>query len=217
MEGCQSVSSLVPAASQSFLQTFGSRHRASRLVRRGWRRAQRRPGAQGQSGGGALESRGAVADGCPGHRDGLDRACCWRCGSGPSGDGLGGHRAGELGGAERPGLSVEPKRGVSFNLQFMFPKQEGICWRLRKMIIRRFTKPPFLVAPRLHRALRRPRAAGHPAGRRPLLAGARRGTNGVRDETLDRGKQSERTNGVSTNGVTANFMFFDRGAFWVLP
>ena len=25
------------------------------------------------------------------------------------------------------------------------------------------------------------------------------------------------TNGVSTNGVTANFMFFDRGTFWVLP
>ena len=24
-------------------------------------------------------------------------------------------------------------------------------------------------------------------------------------------------NGVSTNGVTANFSFFDRGAFWVLP
>ena len=23
------------------------------------------------------------------------------------------------------------------------------------------------------------------------------------------------TNGVSTNGVTANFMFFDRGTFWV--
>ena len=25
------------------------------------------------------------------------------------------------------------------------------------------------------------------------------------------------TNGVSTNGVTANLMFFDRGTFWVLP
>ena len=25
------------------------------------------------------------------------------------------------------------------------------------------------------------------------------------------------TNGVSTDGVTADFMFFDRGAFWVLP
>ena len=25
------------------------------------------------------------------------------------------------------------------------------------------------------------------------------------------------TNGVSTNGVTANFIFFDRGTFWVLP
>ena len=25
------------------------------------------------------------------------------------------------------------------------------------------------------------------------------------------------TNGVSTNGVTADFMFFDRGTFWVLP
>ena len=25
------------------------------------------------------------------------------------------------------------------------------------------------------------------------------------------------TNGVSTNGVTANFMFFERGTFWVLP
>ena len=25
------------------------------------------------------------------------------------------------------------------------------------------------------------------------------------------------TNGVSTNGVTANFLFFDRGTFWVLP
>ena len=25
------------------------------------------------------------------------------------------------------------------------------------------------------------------------------------------------TNGVSTNGVTAIFMFFDRGTFWVLP
>ena len=25
------------------------------------------------------------------------------------------------------------------------------------------------------------------------------------------------TNGVSTNGVTANYMFFDRGTFWVLP
>ena len=25
------------------------------------------------------------------------------------------------------------------------------------------------------------------------------------------------TNGVSTNGVTANFMFFGRGTFWVLP
>ena len=25
------------------------------------------------------------------------------------------------------------------------------------------------------------------------------------------------TNGVSTNGVTANFMFFDRGTFWVFP
>ena len=25
------------------------------------------------------------------------------------------------------------------------------------------------------------------------------------------------TNGVSTNGVTANFVFFDRGTFWVLP
>ena len=24
------------------------------------------------------------------------------------------------------------------------------------------------------------------------------------------------TNGVSTNGVTANFFFFDRGTFWVL-
>ena len=24
-------------------------------------------------------------------------------------------------------------------------------------------------------------------------------------------------NGVSTNGATANFMFFDRGTFWVLP
>ena len=24
------------------------------------------------------------------------------------------------------------------------------------------------------------------------------------------------TNGVSTNGVTANLMFFDRGTFWVL-
>ena len=27
----------------------------------------------------------------------------------------------------------------------------------------------------------------------------------------------EGQNGVSTNGVTANFMFFDRGTFWVLP
>ena len=25
------------------------------------------------------------------------------------------------------------------------------------------------------------------------------------------------TNGVSTNGVTANFMFFDGGTFWVIP
>ena len=25
------------------------------------------------------------------------------------------------------------------------------------------------------------------------------------------------TNGVSTNGVTANFICFDRGTFWVLP
>ena len=25
------------------------------------------------------------------------------------------------------------------------------------------------------------------------------------------------TNGVSTDGVTANLMFFDRGAFWILP
>ena len=25
------------------------------------------------------------------------------------------------------------------------------------------------------------------------------------------------TTGVSTNGVTANLMFFDRGTFWVLP
>ena len=25
------------------------------------------------------------------------------------------------------------------------------------------------------------------------------------------------TNGLSTNGVTAIFMFFDRGTFWVLP
>ena len=25
------------------------------------------------------------------------------------------------------------------------------------------------------------------------------------------------TDGVSTNGVTANLMFFDRGTFWVLP
>ena len=25
------------------------------------------------------------------------------------------------------------------------------------------------------------------------------------------------TNGVSTNGVAANFIFFDRGTFWVLP
>ena len=25
------------------------------------------------------------------------------------------------------------------------------------------------------------------------------------------------TNGASTNGVTANFIFFDRGPFWVLP
>ena len=25
------------------------------------------------------------------------------------------------------------------------------------------------------------------------------------------------TNGVSTTGVTANFIFFDRGTFWVLP
>ena len=25
------------------------------------------------------------------------------------------------------------------------------------------------------------------------------------------------TNGVSTNGVTADFMFFDRGTYWVLP
>ena len=25
------------------------------------------------------------------------------------------------------------------------------------------------------------------------------------------------TNGVSTNGVTANLMLFDRGTFWVLP
>ena len=24
-------------------------------------------------------------------------------------------------------------------------------------------------------------------------------------------------NGISTNGVTTNFMFVDRGAFWVLP
>ena len=26
----------------------------------------------------------------------------------------------------------------------------------------------------------------------------------------------KRTNGVSTNGVTADFMFFDRGTFWIL-
>ena len=27
----------------------------------------------------------------------------------------------------------------------------------------------------------------------------------------------KRTDGVSTNGVTANLMLFDRGTFWVLP
>ena len=37
-----------------------------------------------------------------------------------------------------------------------------------------------------------------------------------RREALARG-DSERDNGVSTNGVTPNFMFFDRGTFWVLP
>ena len=37
-------------------------------------------------------------------------------------------------------------------------------------------------------------------GRARELAGVRKGTNGV-----------------STNGVTANFMFLDRGTFWVLP
>ena len=30
------------------------------------------------------------------------------------------------------------------------------------------------------------------------------------------GSHRKGTNGVSTNGVTANFMFFDRGTFWVL-
>ena len=31
------------------------------------------------------------------------------------------------------------------------------------------------------------------------------------------GARRKGTNGVSTNGVTANFMLFDRGTFWVLP
>ena len=30
-------------------------------------------------------------------------------------------------------------------------------------------------------------------------------------------KHRKWTNGISTNGVTADFMFFDRGSFWVLP
>ena len=31
------------------------------------------------------------------------------------------------------------------------------------------------------------------------------------------GTHRKGTNGISTNGVTANFKFFDRGTFWVLP
>ena len=60
------------------------------------------------------------------------------------------------------------------------------------------------------------RLAGSPASfaRRPFLS-ARNATveMGTRDGFMSR----KGTNGVSTNGVTTNFMFFDRGTSWVLP
>ena len=41
--------------------------------------------------------------------------------------------------------------------------------------------------------------------------------HGPRPGTLEILKVRKGTNGVSTNVVTANVMFFDRGTFWVLP
>ena len=47
-----------------------------------------------------------------------------------------------------------------------------------------------------------------PARRRgPARGGVERPLSGLR----------KWTNGVSTNGVTASLLFFDRGTFWVLP
>ena len=43
------------------------------------------------------------------------------------------------------------------------------------------------------------------------------GASGVRTLALLRMSFRKGTNGVSTNGVTANFMFLDRGTFWALP
>ena len=37
------------------------------------------------------------------------------------------------------------------------------------------------------------------------------------EKVKDKKENRKGTNTVSTNGVTANFMFFKRGTFWVLP
>ena len=55
-----------------------------------------------------------------------------------------------------------------------------------------------------------------------LQGGASRERHRRRCRGCDRGLDVQRgarkgTNGVSTDGVTATFMFFDRGTFWVLP
>ena len=76
----------------------------------------------------------------------------------------------------------------------------------------------FLVCVRLVCGLT---AARRPAARRPGDSG--RGEDCAPEVASTRFFKetavwlSERDKWISTNGVTVNFMFFDRGTFWVLP
>ena len=72
-------------------------------------------------------------------------------------------------------------------------------------------QPPRGLHARVHHGDRPPGAQVRPADGAGLQAGDP--VRGPRE--VSRGLRKG-TNGVSTNGVTANIMFFDRGTFWVI-
>ena len=101
-----------------------------------------------------------------------------------------------------------------------------LCWKLScphvaRRRSARVKRPVTARPPQVPAVVLRERAgarSGASAGcaSRPPPASCRGGGQGPmerrNDAVIRRG-----TNGVSTNGVTANFMFFDRGTFGVLP